>query len=704
MMAKFQRFGGAMFTPVVFFVFSGIVVGLTSVFLNADIMGGIAAAGTPWTVFWTVVDTGGWTVFNNMEVLFVIGLPLGLADHGKERAALEAFVLYMTFNNFVNSILSMFGKTFGVNLASTSETSGLKVIAGVKTLDTGVVGAILIAAVVVYLHNKFFDKKLPDWLGVFQGSAFVAMIGFFAMLPMALIFCWGWPYFQRGVTSIQQFLTTAGDLGVFIYIFLEKALLPVGLHHFIYAPFQYGPAIVNGGTTLYWMKHITVFAASKQSLISLYPQGGFALQGLSNIFGVPGIAAAFYATAKPENRTKLLALIIPGVMTSVFAGITEPFDYTFLFIAPALFFLHAFLAACLATTMYVFGVTGEFCGGLIDFIAKNYIPMWANHWTTYVVQWAIGLVFMMIYFLIFRFLILKFDLPTPGRAEGVVNMFSKADFKAKQAAGKSDDGKQHSAFYDSAAAYVEFLGGVDNIASVTNCFTRLRVEVNDPQLVAPDQNFMAVGASGVVRKGTAVQVIVGTDVTNVREEVDDIMENGEGVTTTQTVHESQKVEVKDTATETTLFTPVKGQFMNLEDVPDDVFSKKMVGEGFAMNPEDGNIFAGVEGTVMTVFPTKHALGIHTENGAEVMIHLGLDTVELNGDPFDVKVKEGDHVHKDTPVATMDLKKVQDAGKNPVVLMIITNAADYMLGNFKINQGDVVNAEVPALEISKVKTK
>ncbi|WP_369385971.1 PTS sugar transporter subunit IIA [Lacticaseibacillus manihotivorans] len=134
------------------------------------------------------------------------------------------------------------------------------------------------------------------------------------------------------------------------------------------------------------------------------------------------------------------------------------------------------------------------------------------------------------------------------------------------------------------------------------------------------------------------------------------MENGEGVTTTQTVHESQKVEVKDTATETTLFTPVKGQFMNLEDVPDDVFSKKMVGEGFAMNPEDGNIFAGVEGTVMTVFPTKHALGIHTENGAEVMIHLGLDTVELNGDPFDVKVKEGDQVHKDTPVATMDLKK------------------------------------------------
>lgn len=701
MMAKFQRFGGAMFTPVVFFVFSGIVVGLTSVFTNPAIMGGIAADGTAWSAVWKVIDTGGWTVFNNMEVLFVIGLPMGLANRGKERAALEAFVLYMTFNNFVNSILSMFGKNFGVNFASTSQTSGLKIIAGVKTLDTGVIGAILISGLVVYLHNKFFDVKLPDWLGVFQGSAFVAMIGFFVMIPVALLFCWIWPGFQHGVIGIQHFIAGAGDLGVFIYIFLEKALLPVGLHHFIYVPFQYGPAIVDGGTTLYWMKHISVFAASHKSLISLYPQGGFALQGLSNIFGVPGIAAAFYATAKPENRKKLLALIIPGVMTSVFAGITEPFDYTFLFIAPALFFLHAFLAACLATTMYVFGVTGEFCGGLIDMTAKNYIPMWANHWTTYLVQWAIGIAFVFIYFFVFRYLILKFNLPTPGRSDdGMVNMFNKQDYQEKKKSEKGGKGPKHSVFYDQALDYVKALGGIDNIAAVNNCFTRLRVTVNDESKLSTDQIFMAAGAKGVVRNGNAVQVIVGTDVTNVREEVDSIMENGEGVTTVATVHEPAKSVIEDSAIDTTLYTPVKGQFMDLEDVPDDVFSKKMVGEGFAVVPADGNIVAGVKGQVVTVFPTKHAVGIHAENGADIMLHLGLDTVELNGEPFDVKVKEGDKVDKDTPVATMDIDKVTAGGKNPVVLMIITNSNDYMLGNYKINKGDVVNAGTAALDISK----
>lgn len=700
-MAKFQRFGGAMFTPVVFFVFSGIVVGLTSVFTNPDIMGSIAASGTAWSAFWKIIDTGGWTVFNNMEVLFVIGLPLGLANRGKERAALEAFVLYMTFNNFVNIILSQFGKTFGVDFASTSETSGLKVIAGVKTLDTGVVGAILIAAIVVYLHNKFFDVKLPDWLGVFQGSAFVAMIGFFTMIPVAFFFCWIWPGFQHGVVAIQHFLSGAGSLGVFIYIFLEKALLPVGLHHFIYAPFQYGPAIVEGGTTLYWMKHISVFAASHKSLISLYPQGGFALQGLSNIFGVPGIAAAFYATAKPENRKKLLALIVPGVMTSVFAGITEPFDYTFLFIAPALFFVHAFLAACLATTMYVCGVTGEFCGGLIDMIAKNYIPMWANHWTTYVVQWGIGLAFTVLYFLIFRYLIVRFNFPTPGRTDdGVISMFTKADYKAKKSGEKGGSNSNHSVFYDQALGYVKYLGGVDNIAAVNNCFTRLRVTVNDDKKMGTDAEFMSVGAKGVVRNGNAVQVIVGTDVTNVREEVDAIIENGEGVTTTATVHEPAKSIIEDSATDTTLYTPVKGQFMDLEDVPDDVFSKKMVGEGFAIVPENGDIYAGVEGQVVTVFPTKHAVGIHAENGADIMIHLGLDTVELNGEPFDVKVKEGDNVHKDTLVASMSIDKVTAGGKNPVVLMVITNSNDYMLGGFKINKGDVANAGTAVLDLSK----
>lgn len=510
MMAKIQRFGGAMFTPVLFFVYSGIVVAIASVVNNPNIVGNIAADGTMWNKLWQIVEAGGWTVFNNMEILFAIGLPLGLANKAKSRAALETFVLYMSFNIFVSKILELFGTNFGVDF-SQEVGNGLKMIGGVKTLDTGVLGAIVIAAIAIYLHNKFFDTKLPDFLGIFQGSALVAMIGFWVMLLVAFLFSWIWPVFQHGVQSLQGFMVQSGNFGVFTYIFLEKALLPTGLHHFIYAPFQYGPAVVEGGTTLYWMEHMKEFASSTQSLKALFPEGGFSLQGLSNLFGIPGIALAFYFTAKKENKKKVLALIIPGVLTAVLCGITEPFDYTFLFVAPALFFVHAVLAAILATTEYAFGVVGDMGGGLIELITKNWIPMWANHWQIYLIQVAIGLVFIAIYFIVFRTLILKFDFKTPGRTEDEVELFTKKDYKEKQNGGES------TLYADQALGFLDALGGPSNIDTIANCATRLRISVFDEAKVKDDAAFKQFGAHGVVRNKNAFQIIVGLSVPQVRE-------------------------------------------------------------------------------------------------------------------------------------------------------------------------------------------
>lgn len=512
MMAKVQRFGGAMFTPVLFFVFSGIVVAVASVLNNSDIVGAIANDGTTWNKVWQVIENGGWTVFNNMEILFAIGLPLGLANKAKSRAALESFVLYMTFNSFVSKILELFGTNFGVDF--TQEVgNGLKMIGGVKTLDTGVLGSIVIAAIAIYLHNKFYETKLPEFLGIFQGSALVAMIGFFVMLIVAFMFSAIWPIFQRGVQSLQTFMVNSGNFGVFTYIFLEKALLPTGLHHFIYAPFQYGPAVVEGGTTLYWMEHMKEFASSTSSLKSLFPQGGFALQGLSNLFGVPGIALAFYFTSKPENRKKVLALVIPGVLTAVLCGITEPFDYTFLFIAPILFLVHAGLAASFATIQYTAGVVGDMQGGLIELVTKNWIPMWANHWQTYAVQLAIGAVSILVYFIVFRTLILKFDFKTPGRTDEEVELFTKQDYKEK-AKGSSTAADN---YRDQAEGFLEAFGGPENVDTIANCATRLRVSVKDSSKVADDASFKKYGAHGVVRKGKAFQVIVGLSVPQVRD-------------------------------------------------------------------------------------------------------------------------------------------------------------------------------------------
>ncbi|SFH88700.1 alpha-glucoside-specific PTS transporter subunit IIBC [Pisciglobus halotolerans] len=517
MMAKIQRFGGAMFGPVIFFIFSGIVVALASVFTNPAIVGSIASEGTLWSNLWNVIEAGGWTVFNNMEVLFVIGLPIGLAKNAHARAAMESFVLYMTFNSFVAAILETFGGTFGIDYsAEAGGQSGLKMIAGVKTLDTGVLGAIVIASIAIYLHNRFFDKKLPDFLGIFQGSAFVGVIGFFVMFVIAFLTSWIWPIIQQGILSLQSVMVNSGNVGVFLYIFLEKALLPTGLHHFIYTPFQYGPAVVEGGTTLYWIDHLREFASSTAPLKQLFPEGGFALQGISNWFGIPGIALAFYSTAKPENRKKVLALIIPGVLTSVFAGITEPFDYTFLFIAPVLFLIHALLAATMATTMYIFGVVGDMQGGLIELIAKNVIPMGANHWQTYTILVILGIAFSAIYFFVFRFLILKFDFKTPGRGESEeeVELYTKKDYKDK----KNKVSSGGNAYRDQAGVFLEALGGSENIVAVSNCATRLRVTVADETKVKSDEAFLKGKAHGVVRKGKAFQVIVGLSVPQVREE------------------------------------------------------------------------------------------------------------------------------------------------------------------------------------------
>lgn len=526
MMEKIQRFGGAMFTPVLLFSFSGIMVALAIIFKNPMLVGSIANEGTAWYGIWSIIENGAWTVFNQMELLFVIGLPIGLAKKANARAVMESVVVYLTFQYFVGSMLEYFGGFFGVDFAQeVGGTSGLKFIAGIKTLDTSIVGAILISAIVVFLHNRFFDTKLPDFLGIFQGSSLVVILGFFAMLPVAFIICLVWPKIQMGISSMQGFLASAGIFGVWLYTFLERILIPTGLHHFIYTPFVFGPAVVEDGITKYWMAHLTEYSQTTTPLKQLFPEGGFALHGNSKMFASPGIAAAFYFTAKPENKKKVLAILIPTVLTAVLAGITEPLEFTFLFISPALFAVHAFLAASMAATMYGFGVVGDMGGGFIDLLAKNWIPLFANHKGMIFAQLAIGLAFTLVYFLVFRFLILKFNFATPGREEASeVKLFSKKDYKEKQAGIDGAMAMEGSNRYtEQAAIYLEAFGGSDNIAKVNNCATRLRITVNDESIVQPDDAFRAGGAHGVVRNGNAFQVIVGLDVPQVREQFEQLL-------------------------------------------------------------------------------------------------------------------------------------------------------------------------------------
>lgn len=522
MLQKIQRFGGAMFTPVMLFAFAGITVGIGTLFTTEAIMGGLADPNALWYQVWNVVLQGGWTVFNQLPLLFVVGLPIGLAKKQQARCCMEALVLYLTFQYFLNTILSQWGPAFGVNFAAKiGGTSGLTTIASIKTLDMGMIGALFISCIVVYLHNKFFDTKLPEWLGTFSGSSFVVIVGFFALIPVAFLAAWLWPMIQNGMRAFQGFVISAGSIGVWVFMFMERVLIPFGLHHLLYFPFFYDSAIVNGGVISAWAKLLPQMAASTASLKSMAPWSWPNLTGLSKIFGCPGIALAFYATAKKEKKKQIAGLLIPITLTAIFCGITEPIEFTFLFVAPVLFVVHAVLAATLATTAYALGVVGVLSGGLIEMSALNFIPLMAAHWPTYLTLLIVGLAFTGIYFVVFRFLILKFDFKTPGREDDEeIKFHSKKEFREKQSGGKTTNSAEKPSY---AAAILEGLGGKDNVIDVTNCATRLRVNVKDETLVQSTAYFKSIGAHGLKATKKNIQVIVGLSVPSVREEFESLL-------------------------------------------------------------------------------------------------------------------------------------------------------------------------------------
>lgn len=522
MMQKIQRFGGAMVNAVLIFAFSGMMVGVTTLCTNQSVVGELANPDGMWYQFWSMISNGAWALFGHIPLFFAISLPIGLAKKQHARCCMEAFVLFITFHTFLNGMLSLWGSFFGVDLES---GVGIANVAGINTLDMGVMGALLISGIAVWIHNRFYDTNLPDWLSIFRGSVFVFSIGFFVMIPVAFLCALIWPKVQVAIAAFQGIISNSGAVGVWIYIFLERALIPFGLHHFIYTPFLYDSAVVTNGVYAAWVADLPQLAQSSDSLVSLAPYAWPTLHGLSKIFGCLGIALAFYATAKPEKRKKAAGLLIPTTITAMMCGVTEPFEFTFLFIAPVLFLIHSLLAATMATVVYCLGIVGNF-DGLISFVTENLIPLSASHGADYVKLIIIGLIFTGIYFVIFRFLIKKFDFKTPGREEeDEIKFHSKAEYKEKVAdkkEGKSAE-KTEDAKRALAEAILEGIGGKENIVDVTNCITRLRVNVKDVKAVKDNEYFKAIGTHGVQVYGSNVQVIIGMKVTSVREDFEALL-------------------------------------------------------------------------------------------------------------------------------------------------------------------------------------
>jgi alpha-glucoside PTS system EIICB component len=522
---KMQHFGSAMFVAAALFPIIGIVLALIQILKNPMLVGPLASA----KIFQDVIfifEQGAWTVFGQMPILFALGFPVMMAQKAHARAVVVTFLNLAVFHQMIRAILSVWGGSFGFpdfdNMIP-GGGNGLAMVASIKTLDMNIVGGILIGWITTKLHNRFFDTPLPMAISFFQGSALVAFLGFLIAFPLALATVILWPMVQGGIASLQDFFIHAGAFGIWLYAFLERLLIPTGLHHFIYTPFVFGDAVVEGGASAFWTSHINQFAADgSASLRELFPQGGFLMHGSTKVFGLPAAAYAMYVCADPKNRAKIAGLLVPAALTTFMTGITEPIEFTFLFVAPLLFFVHAFLTACLTTLLWLLGVISP-GNGVFDFIIGFWAPMFKNHSLQVFTHIGVGSLWMLVYFFVFRFMILKFNYLTPGRGEAEVKLYKKADYKAKKAAQANQSSQAESRvsiYAEQAQIYLQLLGGTENIVSVTNCATRLRVTVKESAAVASREEFQAAGALGLVIKESSYQVILGPTVSNIRAEVD----------------------------------------------------------------------------------------------------------------------------------------------------------------------------------------
>lgn len=528
MLQKIQRFGGAMFAPAMLFSISGLMVGVSALATSADIVGDLAVYGTPWYVFWTIIQRGSWTVFKRLPLLFAVALPIGLAQKQPARCCLEALVAYFAYCFFLSEIIKLSGDNLGLKYPSSlTPASGITIIDGIKTLDTGIIGPLAVSATVVAIHDCFYDAKVPDWLGTFSGSSLVYLISFFAVFALAAISAAIVPFVYAATETLRHALVGVGPLGVGIFAFLERALEPMGLHHLLYMPIYYDNLVINDGIYATWTNLLPILSHSTRPLNELAPWAGFTATGWVKLFGLPAIAVAFYTTAKPERRAGLKAILLPAIVASAVCGVTEPLEFLFMFTHPGLFFLYAVLSSCLATTMNLFGIVGIFSGGLMEMAAFNFIPLMRMHAGAYLLALGIGLAFSLIFFVSFRALILIYDLKTPGREDHVANRaaidhLTGSGF-AKEQSPNDEVNSQSDQDHVLAERVIQLLGGVGNIAGATNCATRLRIEVADPSIVADNASFVAAGAKGLIITGKTAQVVIGISVPRVKEHFDQIM-------------------------------------------------------------------------------------------------------------------------------------------------------------------------------------
>ncbi|MGN8922001.1 glucose PTS transporter subunit IIA [Lachnospiraceae bacterium HCP28S3_F9] len=660
-----QRVGRSFMLPIAILPVAGLLLGIGGSFSNATMLAtygldGILGEGTVFNAIFLVMKDAGNIVFTNLPIIFAMGVAIGMAKKEKEVAALAAVIAFFIMHASIGAMIEIGGGAETLlNGATTS-------VCGITSLQMGVFGGMLVGLGVAALHNRYYKIELPQVLSFFGGTRFVPIVCSLVYTGVGIAMYFIWPVVQSGIYAIGDVVLDSGYFGTWVYGLMERLLIPFGLHHVFYLPFwqtALGGTLEVAGQTIEGAQNIffaqladpTVehFAVSATRFMS----GKFPLM----IFGLPGAALAMYKTAKPEKRKEVGGLLLSAALTSMLTGITEPLEFTFLFVAPLLYGIHCVFAGLAYMLMHVFhvGVGMTFSGGLIDMFLFGILQ--GNAKTNWIWIVIVGIGYFIVYYFLFGFLIRKLDLKTPGRDDSEeVKLYRRSDVEARK---KGEGSATGTAVDELSQTICQGLGGKKNISDVDCCATRLRCTVYKAELVN-DALLKSTGASGVVHKGNGVQIIYGPRVTVIKSNLEDYLETApdeEYVADVQeeTVKENQNEEKEQKVVKTiTISSPVTGVAADLGTAPDEAFAGRMMGDGAVVTPKDAYVCAPEDGEVCFVFETKHAVGFQTDSGIGLLIHMGIDTVKLEGNGFEVLVENGQKVKKGEPMLKMDLDYLQ----------------------------------------------
>ena len=663
-----QRVGRSFMLPIAVLPVAGLLLGIGSSFTNATMIDtyglqAILGEGTILNMFLTVLSKAGSALFDNLPIIFAVGCAIGMAKKEKEVAALSAVIAYFTMNAAVNAMLVNSGQILDDGSIADFVLQGtITSSVGIQTLQMGVFGGIIVGLGVAALHNRFYTIELPSALAFFSGSRFVPIISTVVYVLVGIGMFFVWPMVQNGIYALGGLVTGTGYLGTLIFGIIKRALIPFGLHHVFYLPFwqtgvggsmEVAGKMIEGGQNIFFAQLADPSTVHFSADACRYFSGEFIFM----IFGLPGAALAMYQTAKPEKKKQAGGLLLSAALACMATGITEPLEFSFLFVAPMLFAVQVILAGAAYMIAHILNIAVglTFSGGLLDLFLFGILQ--GNAKTSWLRIIPVGIIYFLLYYGIFKFLILKFNLKTPGREDEdtETRLYTKADYNAAKESGVK--GAEVSALITAG------LGGKANIEDVDCCATRLRCTIKDPEKVQ-EALLKQSGSRGVILKGKGIQVIYGPQVAVLKTNLEAFLQTSAADQVSSQVSSGEEIK-----------SPMNGTVIPLSEVPDAVFSSEMLGKGFGVEPSEGKAYAPVDGEVTTVFDTKHAIGLMSKHGVELLIHIGMDTVKLNGKGFDVKVKTGDQVKAGDLLAEFDMDLIKGEGYPVTTAVVVTNTDD-----------------------------